>query len=258
MDISDPEIAALRLLIVLIGPAAGSFAALLADRLVRGEPVILVRSHCRACGVTLRVRDMVPLFSALWLRGRCAACGKRFPVLLSQAEVVGLVLGLAVAILVPDPLVMVLGALLLWCLLAIALSDLQHFRLPWALLIALLALAFAIAVLEPDGILAERLIWSGAGAAVGTGTFWLLRLLYSWRTGREGLGMGDVALMAGIGAAVGPLAIPWVTLLAGVAALTLSVLRAHRHGRRLRRTGRVPFGAALAIGAAVMWLAGWL
>ena len=75
-----------RVLVVVLGPAMGSAAALLADRLPRGEPVGLTRSRCRSCGRVLGARELVPVLSWLWQRGRCAGCGAAIPAWLLQAE----------------------------------------------------------------------------------------------------------------------------------------------------------------------------
>lgn len=250
---------AVRVLAVLAGPALGSFAALLADRLPRGEPVVLTRSRCRECGATLRAREMIPLVSWLWLRGRCARCGAPVPAWLWQAEVLGLGCGVAAAVLGAGPAQVLLGVLVLCCLLALALADLGHFRLPDPLTLGLGALALALAA-AGDGSgwppLPDRLAEAALGAVAGGGAFWALRVGYRALAGREGLGMGDVKLMAGLGALVGLWALPMVTLLAGVAALASAALRALRRGRRLRGAQRLPFGAYLALSGGVVWL--WL
>jgi len=239
-----------EVLAVLAGPAMGSAAALLAERLPRGEPVVLARSRCRACGTVLAARDLVPLWSWPRLGGRCRDCGAAIPARLWQAEWAGLGLGLAAAALAGgtgSPWPVLWAGLWLWALLALALADLRSFRLPDPLTAALAGLGLALA--WPD--------WESAtlGAAIGAGSFLALRLGYRAVTGREGMGLGDVKLMAGIGAGLGPLALPWVALTAALSALSLALWRARRRGRALRRLGRVPFGAWLAAAAVAVWIA---
>jgi len=247
----------MRLLVALSGPAAGSFAALLADRLPRGEPVMLARSRCRSCGAPLRWFELVPVVSWLLQRGRCPRCGAPIPARLLQAELVGLGFGLGAAFLAPTPVTALLGALFLWCLLALALADLRFFRLPDTLTAALALLGLAL-MLAGDGtgwpLWQDRLVAALLGAFAGGGAFLALRLGYRRVAGREGMGLGDVKLMAGIGAGLGVAALPLVALLAAVSALGVAALRAWRRGRGLRRAGRVPFGAFLALAAAAVWL----
>lgn len=238
---------AAALAVVILGPAMGSFAALLAERLPRAEPVVAARSACRSCGARLGARDLVPILSWLALRGRCRHCGAPIPARLVQAEIAGLGLGVAAAVLAPGPWGAVASALWLWCLLALALADLRAFRLPDVLTAGLLGFGFAVS--WPD--------WETAalGALLGAGAFLLLRLGYRAAARREGMGLGDVKLMAGIGAGVGAVDLPLVALIAACGALALAALRAWRKGRRLRRLGRVPFGAWLAAAAAAVWVA---
>ncbi len=199
---------------------------------------------------------MIPLVSYAVLRGRCSFCGAHIPADLWHAEILGLLLGMAAVFASDGVPEAVLGAALLWCLLALTLADLKHFRLPDQLTGALLIIALVLAVIRIDGQMLHRQFGLAIiGAALGFGFFGLLRLAYRWFTGREGLGFGDVKLMAGIGAAVGPMAIPYVTLVAGFSALFLALLRNWRTGRKVRRTARVPFGAALSVSAALVWLA---
>lgn len=233
------------LLVLLLGPAMGSFAALLAERLVRGEAVVLARSACRSCGAQLWARDLVPLLSYLWLRRRCRHCNTAIPARLWQAEWAGLGLAMLTVWLAASPMEALWSALWMWCLLALALSDLQRFRLPDPLTAGLLMLGFGLA--WPD--------WHEAalGAVIGAGAFLSLRLVYAVATRREGMGLGDVKLMAGIGAGLGSLALPLVALIAASSALLLAGIRAWQRRRPLRRLGRVPFGAYLATAAVAVW-----
>ena len=60
--------------LVLAGLMLGSFINLAADRLPRGESVVTPRSHCRICGRTLNVVDLLPVLGYVLRRGRCATC----------------------------------------------------------------------------------------------------------------------------------------------------------------------------------------
>ena len=240
---------------VLLGAALGSFAALVAERLVKGESFVTGRSVCRSCGTTIAARDLLPLLSFPLLRGRCRACHARIPPLLWQAEIIGALMGMGAALAAPDPLRALL--LLGWmaALLALAIADLRWFRLPEPLMAAAALLGLGLALAgdgsgwpEPGARLAQAL-W---GAAAGGGVFWLIRAAYRWRMGRDGMGLGDVWLLAALGLALGPFRLPMVVLLAATTALALALVRARIKGRSLRRLGRIPFGAALALAGALV------
>lgn len=260
-----PSLPAL-LLMALLGAAAGSFAGVLADRLPRGEDVLVARSRCRSCGRALGPRDLVPVLSFAVSRGRCRTCGAAIPPWLLLMELAGAGLGMLALIAAPPGLpALALTAAVLWCLLALAAADLLWFRLPDALTASLLALALAVAALQGGGMhptLAEAAIT----AAAASGVFWAIRAAYKALRGREGLGLGDVKLIAGLGALAGPPDLPLVVLLAALGALTsvlagaaAAALRAPSPGRaearrHLAATRPLPFGAALAAAGALVWL----
>jgi leader peptidase (prepilin peptidase)/N-methyltransferase len=239
-----PDALPLALFLCLSGAAMGSFLAAWADRLARGESIVAPPSACRACGRRIGWRDLVPVVSWLWLGGRCRGCGAAIPARLLHAELGGVALAALAILAAATPAEMALGALLLWLLMGLALCDLAAFRLPDALTAALLVVGLALA--WQGDALAEGLIGAGAGA----GAFMAVRLGYAALRGREGLGLGDVKLMAGIGAALGWAALPGVALLAALAAIAVTVL-----GRRITAAdAQIPFGAYLAAAAGVVWL----
>ncbi|PWE27772.1 prepilin peptidase [Pararhodobacter marinus] len=247
----------LMIVLGLLGAAMGSFAALVAERLVRGEPFVAARSHCRGCGTALAAADLVPLLSWPLLNGRCRHCGVKIPSVLWQAEILGAAMGVAAAWVAPDPLRALLLGLWMWSLLALAVADLRWFRLPEPLMAAAALLGLAVA-LAGDGYawppLAQRASTAILGAALGGGVFWAIREAYFRLTGREGMALGDVFLLAALGLALGAPRLPLVVLFAAGTTLALSLLRARRKGRAMRRLGRVPFGAALALSGVLVAL----
>ncbi|WP_204115942.1 prepilin peptidase [Shimia biformata] len=241
-------------LILLCGPVAGSFIGLLADRLPRGEPVGMTRSACRDCGARLGLRDLVPILSFIALRGRCRHCGATLPgwLLLTEIAATGLALWAVLAGMSAGmpPALVGLVALVLWLLLALALTDLLWLRLPDLLTGALLVLALVLAIAGHGPPVLMALL----GAGIGGGSFWLIRVTYRTLRGREGLGLGDVKLMAGIGALLGPFAIPLVVLVAAASLLAVAGLRHLTGTARLSATAPLPFGAALAGAAGLVFV----
>lgn len=237
------------LLLLLISPAVGSFLAVLVDRLPIGGSV-LTASRCNGCGVRLRWRDMVPVLSALTLGGRCRNCGAAIPGHLMRIEIAALLAALLVVALVPGVGMMWLHAALLWVLIALFYADLLHFRLPDLLNAALLGLGMLLALAEPQ----RGFLDAAISAMAGAGAFWLIRWGYfQWR-GREGLGLGDVKLMAGIGAALGWQIIPMVTLLAAALALVVALIGSLRSKTAPKADTRLPFGSYLTAAAAIFLL----
>jgi len=240
----------LGLLLLISAPAFGSFLAVLADRLPRGQSLV-GRSACRSCGATLAARDLVPGLSFLINAGRCRQCGAAIPPWLLYMEIAAT--GLAVIALVGtrDAGLAWLVAGFLWCLLALIVCDLRSLRLPDLLTGALFVLALALSARIGMAGLGEALI----GALVGAGAFWAIRAAYQILRGREGLGLGDVKLMAGLGAALGPLDLPLMVLLASLASLAAALTGIVTTGQRPAATTPLPFGAALAAAGGLLWVA---
>lgn len=241
-----PQPSVLLLLLLLVAPAAGSFLNVLIDRLPRGEDVVRAPSACRACGRRLGLRDLVPVLSFAATRGRCRHCGAPIPAWHLHVEIATPGLALLAVLAGGGPAVAWLTAGVLWCLLALAVSDLLWLRLPDPLTLALLVLALALALADPGRDPGQALL----GAGLGAGTFWLLRQGYARLRGREGLGLGDVKLMAGIGALAGPAALPATVLTGALLALAATGLAR----RPLRGATALPFGAALCAAAGLAWL----
>ena len=209
------------------------------------------RSACRACGTTLGPGDLIPLASFAWRRGRCRHCATAIPPCLLYAEILGLGAGVLAAAAGGEGVRIALSAAFLWLLLGLALTDLQWFRLPDPLTLATGLVALAMALHSPPGGLAAdpagALIGAGLGLGVGLGLRWGYRGL----RGREGLGLGDVKLMTALGAFTGPLALPGLLLIAALTGLAGAAVTRHEG---LGATRAIPFGAALALAAALMWL----
>lgn len=233
------------------GLFVGSFLGLVSLRLPQGQDVVGGRSRCDGCGVALPPWRLVPLVSYLLSRGRCAGCGatipRRYPLIELAAAGVGAWAGLGQA----APLDAALTALLGWQLLLIAVIDGEHFRLPDALTLPLLATGGLAAVLLDQTAPLNAVI----GAAAGFTSLWLLAFAYRRLRGRDGLGDGDPILLAAGGAWVGWIGLPSVLLWASAAGLSFVAARM-LVGRKVSGQDRLPFGPCLAAGIWLTWMLG--
>jgi len=236
--------------LLLISPAIGSFLALLADRLPRGEDVVTRPSACRACKTRLGPRDLIPIVSFTLSAGRCRHCKAAIPPWLLYMEIIATGCAVVALILGNSPAEIWLYALFLWVLQALVASDLLWFRLPDALTGALFVIALTLAWITGRPNL-DMALW---GAVIGVGSFAVLRWGYHWLRGREGLGLGDVKLLAGLGAALGPFDLPLMLLIAAMTTLAVAAAGRVRSDRALRPTRPLPFGAALACATIVIWV----
>ncbi len=267
------------------GAIVGSFANVCIHRLPRGESVVTPPSRCPACGSRIRFYDNVPILSWLVLRGRCRSC--HAPVSVRYPLVEGMTaLGFLGASLTWGPSAEALAGMLLGAAsLILVATDLESRILPDEITLGTLALALLLAAVRDVGgrppgqpfragasVTLEALL----GAAVGAGFLLAVRALYLRFRGMEGMGLGDVKMIAMIGSLTGPagvvvalfLASLCGTILGGVAAAVrhlgwaLSLRRARaggeargRRGATLRSSAR-PGGRVLAISERVAEIPG--
>ncbi len=244
--VPSPMIAAAAL--GVLGAIVGSFIAALVIRWPQDRSVVRGRSACDACGRTLTAIDLVPLVSALLLRGRCRSCGAQIDPLHWRIEACGLAIGIAAGLVAPGQAAL-WGAVFGWLLLALAALDLVAFWLPdrLTLLLALGGAAGGVAGLAPDGL--DRLIGGVAGFAL----LWAIAAGYRRIRGHDGMGGGDPKLFGAIGLWLGWQMLPAVLLIASMVGLG-AVLTMRVGGKPVTGQTAMPFGALLAIAAYPAWL----
>lgn len=207
------------------------------------------RSHCPQCHTPLRWRDLWPVMSWLFLRGRCHNCQARISLRYPLVELsVGTIALISVLSLGWQASALV-AALFSTVLLVAAVIDFNSQWLPDRLTLLLLWLGLLATALDINPI-AISLHASVAGCALGYSIFWALATGFKAVTGRDGLGGGDTKLLAALGAWLGPWVLPNLLLMASVIGLTVALWWRWREGKH----GAFAFGPALAIaGALLFW-----
>ncbi len=229
----------------LLGLIVGSYLNVLVHRLPSGKSTIWPRSSCPFCGGSIKIRDNIPLLSFLLLKGRCRHCGApiswRYPLIEGFTALAFVACALRFGVTI-ETLIAILFVALMVLLAAI---DMEHFLLPDSITLPGLLLGLALRAWHPHTSFLDAL----AGAVLGAGLLILLINFWFWLRHEEGMGLGDVNMLALIGAFLG-----WQGVLTTlfVAALTgaltgILLLLTGRVGLR----SRLPFGVFLALGGLV-------
>jgi leader peptidase (prepilin peptidase)/N-methyltransferase len=232
------------------GLVLGSFLNVVIHRLPREESLLRPRSRCPACGARIRWFDNVPVVSYVLLGGRCRSC--RGPIS-PRYPAVELASGLLAAFAVAHFGLTIVGGeaiLLLMLLIPLAFIDLEHHLLPDVLTLPGIALGLAGSLF--GGLVSP--LDAVIGAAVGAAVPYAVMVSYRRLRGVEGMGLGDVKLLALIGSFLGWRGVLLTVGLGTTAGAAVGVtLIALGKGRR---DTELPFGTFLAGAAAVVLFAG--
>lgn len=245
--------AAVEALAGVVGLAIGSFVGVLADRLPRQESIVSPPSHCVACSAPIRAADNIPVLSYLVLRGRCRSCGAHIPPRDAMLELGTAILFVLVAWRVSSVWALPAYCLMAACLVAISAIDIEHMRIPSAIVYTTAALGAPLLVLASAGT--HR--WSALLGALIGGAAAFAAFFALFFSVPKGIGFGDVRLAGLCGAFLGWIGYREVVvgfllsfILAGVPAVVLLALR------KVQRRTQIPFGPFLAAGTVITVLFG--
>lgn len=223
------------MMLLLLGACVGSFCNVLIYRIPREEEFVRTPSHCMTCGHGLKWYELVPVFSWLIQGGKCRSCGVKlsaqYPVVEAANGLMWLVTGILFR---GDWITTGLYCVLFSMLLVLSVIDWREFIIPNGINLVILLLGVVRLVTDPGNWLLYLI-----GMAAVSLVFLLLHVL----TGGNGLGMGDVKLMAAAGLLLG-----WQKIL--LAVLVGSLAGALIHSVRMRHGAdrRLAFGPYLAAG----------
>jgi leader peptidase (prepilin peptidase)/N-methyltransferase len=232
--------------VLLLGLVLGSFLNVCIYRLPRGLSVVRPGSRCPACESPIRWYQNIPVLSWLLLRGRCASCSARiswrYPLVeaLSGATLLGLWLYLGPGWTFPVAGFFSLSMLVLFF------TDFDLQLLPDKITLGGLGVGLAVAWFNPflNGEGWAR-IWAAlAGAALGSGLLWAFGAIYTRVRGVEAMGMGDVKMMAMVGAFAGPFGVLLTIFAGSFVGAVVGVAMIPLRGSTLQDT--LPFGCFLA------------
>ncbi len=233
----------------LYGLCIGSFLNVVIYRLPLGQSLASPPSRCRNCGYQLRWFDNIPVLSWVFLRGRCRACGVSVSWQYPIVELITGALFVLVVWLTPMGPLVFARLILVSILIVLFGIDLEHQILPNVITLPGIIVGLLFSLVAPPGITAALI-----GAVLGGGILYAIAAgYYLWRR-EEGMGMGDVKMLAMLGAFLGWRAVLVTLIVASFtgALVGLGMMALQRGGMKYA----LPFGTFLALGAVVAMLAG--
>lgn len=229
----------------IFGLVFGSFFNVVGLRVPKKESIAFPPSHCTKCDRQLTPLDLVPVFSYLFLRGKCRSCGEKIHWVYPLVEAITAVLfGLAFWQLGFTP-ELIIAILFISLLVIITVSDIAYMLIPDKVLLPFAVVLLVLRLFVPLDPWWDSLL----GAVVGFGILFLIAIV-----SKGGMGGGDIKLFFVIGLVLGTggalMTLFFASLIGAVAGIVQ--LRIKKQGRKTP----VPFGPSIALGAVIVYFYG--
>ncbi|WP_419958649.1 prepilin peptidase [Psychrobacillus psychrotolerans] len=232
-------------LFFIYGIVFGSFFNVVGLRVSKGESIVRPPSHCTVCDRNLTVKDLVPVFSYVFLKGKCRGCGTKIHWMYPVMELAtGLLFAFAYYQL-GFTLELVVALLFISLLVIITVSDIAYMLIPDKILLFFLIPLIVLRVFEPLSPWWDSIV----GAVVGFGVLFLIAIV-----SKGGMGGGDIKLFFVIGLLLGWVPTLLTLFLASIIGTVIGVisLRRTKQGRKTP----IPFGPSIAIAAIIAYFYG--
>ena len=228
----------------LLGLVVGSYLNVVIHRLPRGQSTFTPRSRCPRCRAAILPRDNIPVLSFLLLRARCRHCAARISLRYPLVELAtGFAFWASFREFPTSFTHALIAAGFTAAMIALAMIDIEHYLLPDR--ITLSGVAFGLLVLPFLGWLPARELW--LGAVLGAGILGLVAWGWYWWKGVVGMGLGDVKMLAMVGAFLGFEGVVATLFMASLGGSLVGIFL--MLVGRLKWQSRLPFGVFLACGA---------
>lgn len=236
-------------LLATLGLAVGSFLNVCIYRIPRRESLWHPPSRCPACGRGLRWFDNVPVLGYAWLGGRCRACRAPISIRYPIVELVTMGMFLLHYAVFDWNALLAVRIVFACAMIVLFAIDLEHHLLPDVITLPGSVAGLLCSLWLPPGVV-DALI----GAVAGGGVLWLIGEAYYRYSGQEGMGGGDVKMLAMVGAFLGWQQVILTLVLSSVAGSLVGMLliATRRGGLKYE----LPYGTFLALAALAASLAG--
>ncbi len=227
----------------IFGAVVGSFVNVCIFRLPAQQSIITPASHCLSCNHPIAFYDNIPLVSFIFLRGKCRHCktplSYQYPLVELATGMLSLIAIAHYGVSIPSLVYFAFSA----ALLTITVIDLRHQIIPDSITLPGIGVGLLTSLLMPQLSFLDSL----SGTLVGGGSLLLVAGGYYLFTRREGMGLGDVKLLAMMGAFLGWKSILFIIMVASFsgALAGIMVMIVKNKDRRYA----IPFGPFLSLGA---------
>ena len=235
----------ISVVVVLAGAAIGSFLNVCISRIPEGASIIRPSSRCPYCGHPIRFYDNIPVISFFLLRGKCRDCGRpisrRYPVVEILTACLAFIISLHLGVTLPGLVVF----LFVCVLIVVSFIDLEKKLIPHVLTLTGIPLFSVLSVLF-NGLAIRDVFF---GIMVGAGSLYFAAVYYEAITNREGMGGGDVNLLAMLGAFLGVKSILFILLFGSLLGAVVGIAFILFQGKDMKY--ELPFGPFLCVAALV-------
>jgi len=235
----------LTLISIIFGALVGSFLNVCIFRLPKEESIIWPGSHCPYCKKSIKFYDNIPLISYLLLWGKCRHCKKPISFQYPLVEGITALSSLFLIMRFGPSLSYIIYFAFVAALIVITVIDLYHQIILDIISLPGIGVGLLTSFLNPRITFLDSLI----GVLLGGGSLFLVATLYQWLFKREGMGGGDVKLLAMIGAFLGWKAVILTILLSSLIGSITGIIIMVLKGKNFRYA--IPFGPFLSLGAVI-------
>jgi len=230
-------------LLVIFALIFGSFASLISYRLAKKQPIVFTRSKCVNCGISLKVLNLIPLFSWLFQRGKCSNCKAKISLRYPAIELTFVIIFLAVFFVLHRQINIkfLLYLFIAGTLMVMVITDLEEYFIPNStqIFLAILAVALVVSNSGAAGIfinLKGAFLYAGFGLA--------LWALFYFTAGLEAIGVDDIKFFFVIGFLLGTKNFLAFMMLSGIFGLLFGPI-----WQKVKKDETFPFAPALCLSA---------
>lgn len=229
----------------MFGAIVGSFLNVVIVRLPEGLSIVFPSSRCSSCGQEIRFYDNIPILSYFVLMGRCRICHARFSLRYPVVELLTACLALALFRKFGISIELLINFAFCAAMVAIFWIDIDHMIIPDVISLN----GLGMGMIAASAGLLEGMNWklSVGGAIMGGAILYFPAVIYEKIRGIEGLGGGDIKLLAMIGSFTGPVGVVFVLFFASSAGTVFALISMAIKGTR--STTPIPFGPFLTTAA---------